>query len=63
LLKENPAADTMSVGLIIREALDADWQATTIAKAGKDFRSWARQAGLELPWAQANLATHSDAGI
>jgi hypothetical protein len=52
LLKDNPRADVLSIGSIIKRALDAPWKEATVAKAGKDFRSWVRQAGVDLPWAE-----------
>ena len=61
LLKRNPRADIASVGSIIKAALNAHkWKDVTTAKVGKDFRSWARQAGLDLPWAQTSEVTDDD---
>lgn len=46
LLERNPRIDTLTLGALIRNATGASWSESTVAKAGKDFRSWTKHAGL-----------------
>jgi hypothetical protein len=46
LIVSNPAANPLEVGQIIGEANSADWKAETTRSAGKNFRAWARHAGI-----------------
>ena len=46
LLTTNSAATPLEVGHIISVANSADWKTPTIHGVGKNFRSWARHAGI-----------------
>jgi hypothetical protein len=46
LLTNYPAATPLDVGRIICTANSADWKTVTIHSVGKNFRSWARHAGI-----------------
>jgi hypothetical protein len=46
LLAANPAATPLQIGHIICAANSADWKTPTIHGVGKNFRSWARRAGI-----------------
>lgn len=45
-LLENPSADTLKIGLHLRDAYGYQWAESTTKHAGSNFRAWAEEAGV-----------------
>ncbi|MFJ6385445.1 restriction endonuclease [Kitasatospora sp. NPDC092039] len=48
LLRKDPRVNNHELGLLMCAGYGAGWGDSTIYKAGKDFRSWARRAGIDV---------------
>lgn len=48
VVRNDPAADLATVGGILKSATGGNWSPLTTEHTGKHFRSWAKQAGVEV---------------
>lgn len=53
LLQGDPQVDNYQLGCVIQDAIGAVWGESTTWKAGKDFRAWAKRAGVQVLRARA----------
>lgn len=58
-LSRDPSLSAIEVGLLLKDAQGATWARSTTEKAGKHFRSWAREAGLRTSRPSRADQTHS----
>ncbi|HSH82610.1 MAG TPA: restriction endonuclease [Herpetosiphonaceae bacterium] len=47
-LERNPTAPPATVGSVIRDATQPEWTSATLHGIGKNFRAWARAAGVDV---------------
>ncbi|MCW5250107.1 restriction endonuclease [Streptomyces sp. SHP 1-2] len=52
-IERDPHVSSYELGAEIRDAIGAEWGQSTLFKVGKDFRSWAKRAGVEVLRARA----------
>jgi hypothetical protein len=62
VLREDPAADPMTVGEAIRDAAGATWTESTTHGNGGHFRAWAKVAGMPIPRARRRRNTKHGSG-
>ncbi|MGW1504733.1 nSTAND1 domain-containing NTPase [Streptomyces mirabilis] len=60
LLESDPQVSNHQLGFVIQEALGTTWEDSTAWQVGKDFRSWAKRAGVKVLRARAFDAPHND---
>ncbi|MGW3984411.1 nSTAND1 domain-containing NTPase [Streptomyces mirabilis] len=60
LLREDPQVSNFQLGLAFQDAIGTVWEESTVWQVGKDFRTWAKRAGVQVSRARAMGVSSSE---